>query len=108
MINSQKLKERLKELGLSQSKLAAQLGVASSTMTQKINNVRSMSLDQAEKIAEILQISDAEFCHYFFGHRVADSTSVTRDREIKRAQMSKKRIRRRIRRRMTRRSKYEQ
>ena len=108
MINSQKLKERLKELGLSQSKLAAQLGLASSTMTQKINNVRSMSLDQAEKIAEVLQISDAEFCHYFFGHRVTDSPSVTRGQEIKRAQMSKKRIRRRIRRRMTRRSKYEQ
>ena len=108
MINSQKLKERLKELGLSQSKLAAQLGVASSTMTQKINNVRSMSLDQAEKIAEILQISDAEFCHYFFGHRVTDSPSVTRDQETDRRRAVSERIyRRRHRRRTRRRSKYE-
>ena len=108
MINSQKLKERIKSLGLSQADIAAQLGLAPPTMNQKINNVRSMSLDQAEKIAEVLQISDAVFCHYFFGHRVTDSPSVTRDREIKRAKMSKKRIHRRIRRRMTRRSKYEQ
>lgn len=64
-INSKKIKERIKELGLTQGDAANALGLAQSTASQKINNIRSMSVDEAEKLAELLKIGDQDFCIYF-------------------------------------------
>lgn len=64
-INSKKIKERIKELGLTQGDAAKALGLAQSTASQKINNIRSMSVDEAEKLAELLKIGDQDFCIYF-------------------------------------------
>lgn len=69
-INSKKIKERIKELGLTQGDIAKALGLAQSTVNQKINNVRSMSVDEAEKLAELLKIGDQDFCIYFFWQEV--------------------------------------
>ena len=59
MVNSRKIKERAKELGLRQMDLANALGVKQSTVNQKINNVRPLLLSEAEVIAETLQIGNA-------------------------------------------------
>lgn len=71
MINSKKIKERAAELGLRQMDIAKALGIQQSTASQKINNVRPMSLKEAEIMADILQIGDAEFSAYFFSSVVA-------------------------------------
>lgn len=65
MINSKKIKERAAELGLRQMDIAKALGIQQSTASQKINNVRPMSLKEAKIMADILQIGDAEFSAYF-------------------------------------------
>lgn len=66
LINSNKLKGRLVEKGLTQKDVADILGIAQPTVNQKINNVRPMDLNEAEKLAELLDIKPEEFQIYFF------------------------------------------
>lgn len=66
MVNSNKLKGRMVELGFTQSDIAKALNLATPTVSQKINNVRAMSIKEAYKIADILNIDDSDFREYFF------------------------------------------
>lgn len=47
------------------------MNMAQSTFSQKINNVRSMDLVEAERLQQILGIPDNEFTAYFFATEVA-------------------------------------
>lgn len=66
MINSKKIKLRMKELGLVQRDVAEQLKIAAPTASQKINGLRPMDLDEARELAILLKIGDDEFGKYFF------------------------------------------
>ena len=44
------------ELQLTQKDVAKVLNIAQSTANQKINNIRPMDLDEAEKICDLLKI----------------------------------------------------
>lgn len=66
MINTNKVKGRIIELGMNQQDVAEQLGLAQPTLSQKLNNIRAMDLEEAEKLSRILQISNEDFCSYFF------------------------------------------
>lgn len=71
MLNVSKIKGRLAEMNLTQKDVANALGIALPTASQKINRVRPMDLDEAEKLAKLLQIQDSEFREYFFCSVVA-------------------------------------
>ena len=71
MINTNKLKGRIVEKGLKQADVAQHLGIAQPTLNQKINNIRPMDLDEAEKMALFLDITDEEFPSFFLCHTVA-------------------------------------
>lgn len=66
MINSNKIKGRIVELGMTQAEVARLLNLAQPTITQKINNIRPMDLQEAEKLCDILHIQPEEFSAYFF------------------------------------------
>lgn len=66
MINTNKIRGRIVELGMNQGDIANRLGMAQPTFSQKINNIRPMDLEEAEKISEILEIPKESFCEYFF------------------------------------------
>ena len=66
MPNTDKIKARMDELSITQAQLARELGVATPTICQKINNIRPFSLEEAEKVAEVLKIKDKDFGSYFF------------------------------------------
>lgn len=66
MINTNKIKGRLAELGLTQRDVSNALGIAQQTANQKINNIRPMDLCEAEKLADLLKLSPEEFTVYFF------------------------------------------
>lgn len=66
MINTNKIKARMVELQLTQKDVAKSLGLAQPTVNQKINNIRPMDLDEAEKLSSLLNISPDEFSMYFF------------------------------------------
>lgn len=66
MINASKIKGRMREKEITQAQAAAYLGMAQSTFNQKVNNIRVMNLDEAEKLCEILEVDSGEFGKYFF------------------------------------------
>ena len=70
MINSNKIKGRLRELELTQKDAANTLGIAQSTMTQKINGTRPMTIYEAESLAKLLKI-DGQYGLYFFNEKIA-------------------------------------
>ena len=61
MINSNKIKGRMVEMGITQKDVARTLNIAPPTVSQKINNVRPMDLNEAEILAKMLQIRPDEF-----------------------------------------------
>ena len=71
MINSGKVKGRIVELGLNQADVAKAIGMAQPTFNQKVNNIRPMDLDEAEKLAMVLKILPEEYNLYFFYTPVA-------------------------------------
>jgi hypothetical protein len=66
MVNTNKIKGRLRELGKTQLDVAKYLGIQQATANQKINNSRCFTLEEAEKLAELLGISPEDFKVYFF------------------------------------------
>lgn len=66
LINTNKIKGRMSEMQLTQKDIAEKMGLAQPTVNQKINNIRPMDLDEAEKLSDILKISEEEFPSYFF------------------------------------------
>lgn len=71
MVNSNKIRARIVELGLTQKDVARELKLAEATVSQKINNVRPMDLEEAFAIAKILKIADEDFREYFFKSEIA-------------------------------------
>jgi DNA-binding XRE family transcriptional regulator len=66
MVNTNKIKGRMKELEITQADVAKTLDIAQPTANQKINNIRSFDLEEAEKLAKLLHIDSGEFGTYFF------------------------------------------
>lgn len=66
MINSNKLKGRMREMGIVQKDVAEWLNLAAPTVSQKLNGVRPMDLDEAKALADLLKIKDSDFGSYFF------------------------------------------
>ncbi len=71
MINSDKLKGRIKEKGKTQKDCADVLGIKPATFSQKINGIRAITLNEAEKLQRLLGITNEEFPIYFFSSTVA-------------------------------------
>lgn len=68
MINTLKLKAKLKEKNMTQEELATKIGINASTLNQKINNTigQTLTIEEATKMSEILDISREERMDIFF------------------------------------------
>lgn len=66
MLNTKKIKARMVECGVTQRDVANKLEVALPTASQKINGIRPLYLDEAEKLADLLAIEKGTFGSYFF------------------------------------------
>lgn len=66
VVNSDKIKGRMRELKITQADVAKELDIAQPTVNQKINNIRSLDLEEAEKLSAMLKIDNADFADYFF------------------------------------------
>lgn len=71
MVNTLKIKARMVELGLTQKDIATALELATPTVNQKLNNKRPMNLNEANLIANILNIDSFQYCEYFFTIKIA-------------------------------------
>ena len=74
MINTNKLKGRMREKEITQAQAASFLGIAQPTFNQKVNNIRTMDLNEAEKLADLLHIEPEEFQVYFFTPKLHSAT----------------------------------
>lgn len=72
MVNSDKLKGIMREKRMTQADAAKILGLSECTVNQKINNVRPFFLDEAELLANVLEIDSGNFGTYFFSSGVAN------------------------------------
>lgn len=66
MINTVKIKSRMVECGLTQKDVAKVMGIATPTVSQKINNIRPMNLKEADILARLLKINTIKYGEYFF------------------------------------------
>ena len=66
MLNTNKIKGRMRELGIVQADVARRLNLAEPTVSQKINGKRPMDLEEARAFADMLRIDNSEFGAYFF------------------------------------------
>lgn len=64
MTNTNKLKGRLRENGMSQKDLANLMGLSVNTMNSKLNGKREFKVSEIDRICNILEIQDKEL--YFF------------------------------------------
>ena len=71
MANTEKILNRIRELRMTQKDIADRLGIKQSTLSLKINNKRPFYIDEALRMAKMLQISDDEFGSYFCAKEVA-------------------------------------
>lgn len=74
MVNANKIKGRMRELGITQADVAKFLNVAQPTVNQKINNIRPFDLDEAEKFSNLLGIDTCEFGAYFLLIKLQNAT----------------------------------
>ena len=68
------LKGRITEQRTSYRKLSAGIGMATNTLSDKINGFYSMSIPEAEAIAVFLEIPPNELDKYFFPSMLRNST----------------------------------
>lgn len=66
MLNVEKVKNRMSEMNLTQKDVALALNIAIPTASQKLNRVRPMYLDEAEKLSVLLKLDNTQFGDYFF------------------------------------------
>lgn len=65
-MNSAKIKGRMVELGLQQKDLATAWECAVPTVSQKLNGIRPIDLEEAGKLGKLLRLSEEEYYTYFF------------------------------------------
>lgn len=66
MVNTLKLKGRIAEQDTTISKLASSMGLTAYSLGRKIGGRSIMTLDEANKLQNLLNISDNDFMSYFF------------------------------------------
>lgn len=72
MVNFRKIKARMLEMGITQKDIADTVWKCKTpTVSQKLNGVRPVSLDEADKLGQILKLSDREYYMYFFASEIA-------------------------------------
>lgn len=62
-----KLKGKIVEKGWNVEKLAEQIGVDRSSMYRKLNNFEKITIGEAKKITEILDLTNEEASYIFLG-----------------------------------------
>ncbi len=71
MVDSRRIRARMIELSLSNKDIAKKWGCALQTVSQKLNGVRPMTLEQANGLAELLKLNEIEYYTFLFKPKIA-------------------------------------
>lgn len=72
MIDKKAVRKRMIDLDLKWQDVADSMGLAASTIRQKVYNVRPMTLEEAYSLQQILKIDDNQFLDVFFYKKKSD------------------------------------
>lgn len=73
MVNCKLLNEEIKDLGITQGKLAEKVGVSRQTVNKWLNDPKSISVYYAKKVIDALRITDTDkILAIFFAPDVED------------------------------------
>lgn len=75
MINSNKLKGRIVEKGLTMQLLAPKIGCTPYTLGQKISNESPMYLEEVIVLVKELDITSDEFADFFLNEKLQNTTN---------------------------------
>ena len=70
-MNVNKLKGKITERGLSIKKLAGMIGVDRSSLYRKLGNAEKITIGEASKMKDALELTNEEASDIFFGNNVA-------------------------------------
>lgn len=74
-MNAKLLKDKIKESGLKITFVAESCGLTYQGFANKINGIRDFKLVEADKLKQILNISDDDFKAIFFDNDVDNTTT---------------------------------
>ncbi|MBR6728663.1 MAG: helix-turn-helix transcriptional regulator [Clostridia bacterium] len=69
MVNTNKLKGKIVEQGLTFGRLAELIGMSPSTLGRKIRNISDMTLEEVDMIRVTLHIPSSQITEYFFADK---------------------------------------
>lgn len=69
IINKKALKAAMVKKGLTQTELASRIGICTSSLSYKMNNIKEFTVGEVERICAILDISD-DFSSIFFAKQI--------------------------------------
>ncbi len=70
LVNTRKLKGKIREMGLTQKEFADKIGINNSTLNRKLNSSGiSFSIGEAHQIAVLLSLSNKECIDIFFAQK---------------------------------------
>ncbi|WP_029470648.1 XRE family transcriptional regulator [Blautia producta] len=73
LMDSNKIRGRMAEMRLTQKDVACKevWDCALPTVSQKLNGIRPISLDEANALAKLLNLTEKEYFEFFFGSKIA-------------------------------------
>ena len=71
LVDSKRIRARMIMLGLRNRDLAKAWGRAEQTASQKLNGTRPLSLEEANKLAQLLKLSEVEYYVFLFKQEIA-------------------------------------
>lgn len=73
MVNERKIKGRMVEMGLAQKDIAGEScwNCSLPTVSLKLRGERPIFLDEANALAKLLKLSEAEYYDFFFAEEIA-------------------------------------
>lgn len=73
MVNTDKIRGRMAEMRFTQKDIASKdvWNCALPTVSQKLNGIRPISLNEANSLAELLNLDEKEYFEFFFNHETA-------------------------------------
>lgn len=91
-MNTNKIRGRMAEMRLTQKDIAGKevWNCALPTVSQKINGIRPISLDEANALARLLLLDEKEYYEFFGGQIALRNSSLDRKEENERSCISEK------------------
>lgn len=82
MVNTNKLKGKIIEKGKTQSEVAKAIGISKATYYRKMKEGGNFSIEEVNKMTEVIPLSDSEAISIFFNRKVATMRQEEQEKQL--------------------------